>query len=438
MDLSNNPSDIPAAPEAKSFFEEKLGKFNIWWLIGILGAIHLFVINFPNSQGQYVFDEAYYIPDAHNFMTGIASNLEHPFLGKAWIALGQVLAQALGGSWQNTFFPRLIEVGFGLGALYVFYLLALRWLTRNQSLFATALLGLDTLFFVHTSLALLDGPPLFFTFLGILFYFYWRDNLNENYLIYSGFAFSLAILSKETAALFVMVIAFYHLFSTKTFAEIHLKSMLRWFVIIVMIVIGALTVYDWVFHPIATFSNAGQVVLAYGWQNIQYMVSYQSALTLSTSMAGDPWHYALGWINPLTIAPDPYYVTTVTVGNTVVGHPIDWQGIGNLAVWYSIYPLCGYIGYKFLRKQRLTSLEILLASWIGIVYGANLYTSYIVHRIVYGFYMLDLTPALVLGIPLIINALIKNPYERRTMYLLFLIEAVIWFILFFPVHPWLF
>ena len=432
MDLTN---EIPDTTRAKSWLQTRIDSFSIWWLLGIFATLHLFVINYPNQQNAYIFDEAYYIPDAHDLMTGVASNLEHPFLGKAWIGFGEILSSTLGGSYLNTFFPRLIEVGFGLGALYVFWLLCNNWFSRNVSLFATAMLGLDTLFFAHTSIAVLDGPPLFFAFVGMLFYFNWRKRSNDNYLTMSALAFGLAVLSKETAVLFVVIIAFYHIFTTKR-DTMKLRPMVAWFVGIVILVVGALTVYDLVYQPVVQFPNGGAVKLVFGWQNIQYMIAYQGSLTISGSAVTDPWHYALQWINPLSVSPDPYYVTTVSANNVVVGHPIDWQGIGNLALWYSMIPLGVYLGYKF-TKKHLSPIGTLIALWVMVEYGANLYTSYIVHRIVYAFYMLDLTPALVIGVPLLIGAVSKDAHERRILYLMFLAEAIIWFIIFFPIHPWL-
>ena len=55
-------------------------------IIAITIMMHLLIISFPIDEE--VFDEAYYIPAALDILEGEPSNLEHPFLGKAWIALG--------------------------------------------------------------------------------------------------------------------------------------------------------------------------------------------------------------------------------------------------------------------------------------------------------------------------------------------------------------
>ena len=61
-------------------------RFNIYSLIFIFLFLHVLVIPFPMSDK--VFDEAYYTQAGNDLLEGVASNAEHPFLGKLWGSIG--------------------------------------------------------------------------------------------------------------------------------------------------------------------------------------------------------------------------------------------------------------------------------------------------------------------------------------------------------------
>lgn len=439
-----------------SFLRPKLHSVNIGHLLLLLLGLHLFAMSFPNGSGDYVFDEAYYIGSSHfdqDLLNLIPSNLEHPFFGKIWGALGIYLFG------DNFFGWRIFYVVIGVLAVWVFYELALVFFSKEKALFAASLLGFETLFFIHTSTALLEGPPILFGLLAFLLYFKKRYYL-------SAAAFGLSVLSKEWGLYFVIAFILYFTYSeivrpliagtfsrgvpTNLQTDPHKRGsnevrqeflrVILFVVILVLVVSLPLWAYDAVYHPVVNGTAINNPV-----QNFEYYYSYQTSLTISQSDKSDPWHFAWNWINPLTVSPDPYYVVTVNFYNvlpngtkvlTGTTYPIDWLGIGNLVIWYSIWAIVPFLIIKPLITRRLTRLEAFIGSWIIGTYGPSLYLSAVVHRVVYAFYFINVDPALALGIPMLISFISpEGSTMQRALMALWLGAAIVFFILFFPVHP---
>ncbi len=451
----------------------KLFSFNIGHLLILLFGLHLFAIAFPSGNSctgggaACVFDEAYYVPAANDLLVGAASNIEHPFLGKLFGAIGIFL-------FHNDFFGwRIIYALIGVATVWVFYELANLFFSREKALFAASLLGFETLFFIHSSLILLDGPPIFFGLLGFLLYF-------KKYYYWSALVFGLSILSKETGAYFVAVLILYEIYRVISSRNTILKTGLNtssfkkvavFVVIVVLVVALPLWAYDAIYKPnsndIGCNTSAPASQLTYSQpncntsttgnpivdpiQNFELYVSYQSSLKLApgSTDALDPWHYAWNWINPFAVQPDNYFVTTVTYSVTKtlpngtqvsevtrVAHPIDWVGIGNLVVWYSIWAIVPFLILKPLITRKLTQLEAFVGAWILGTYGPSLYISAVVHRVVYAFYFIAVDPALALGIPILITFITPDDLTlHRILMAVWLGAAIVFFILFFPVHP---
>ena len=151
LDASTAPSPRRSVPSRiLSFIDLKL-------IILILIALHIFIISFPAKS--FVFDEAHYIPAARDILKGVGSNPEHPFLGKAWIALGILL---FGDNW---FGWRIIPTVFSILTLIAFYYVSKKFLGGRLAVYSTALLGFENMVFIHGSLALLEVPSIFFALL---------------------------------------------------------------------------------------------------------------------------------------------------------------------------------------------------------------------------------------------------------------------------------
>ncbi|MDG7001075.1 MAG: hypothetical protein JRN15_18430, partial [Nitrososphaerota archaeon] len=107
---------------------------------------------------------------------------------------------------------------------------------------------------------------------------------------------------------------------------------------------------------------------------------------------------------------------------------------GNLAIWYSIWPIAAMILYKTVTR-KLTKGDGFIATWIAATYLPWYYVSLVLHRVEYSFYFINVDPALALGIPILISAMIPDTNRRMQNFLLlvWLAAAVYFFIMFFPV-----
>ena len=390
------------------------------------------------------------------------SNLEHPFLGKAWISLGIL---AFGDNWFGWRIPILI---FSLLALASFYLLSRRFLSPRMSIYATSLLGFENIFFVHGSLALLDVPALFFCIFG--FYLYERKRYS-----WSAASFALGVLSKETSLFFVLALVIYHL-ATAHRREIPgglRKAIARggYFVIILTVVVAVpITLYDVTYRPIApaTETQMATVTVSYdskggtttvtstttrtteetfvsnAFEHFMFISSYASALTITENMTVDAGNYAWNWVVS-TFPPMIYYdekvekvVQTISTDGqlleerNVTSRPISWFGAGTQPLWWSIWIVLGFIGYRIYRR-RSKRIDLLILSLIAGTYLPNLYLSLVVSRIVYPFYFLNTVPALALGMALFFETL---PIGRGKQFVLasYLLAVVTIFVYYFPVR----
>lgn len=427
----------------------------------ILLVLHIFAMSFPNqnSPPQYVFDEAYYVPAAQDLLNFTASNLEHPFFGKVWGAVGIYL-------FGNDFFGwRIFYVIIGTLTIGVLYELARVFFSKEKALLAASFLGFETLFFVHTSLALLEGPPIFFAMLGFLAYFKKR-------YYWAAIAFGLSVLSKEWGTYFLIALLLYHIWATRRIPGSQLLSSQSLkttivFCILVVAVIGIpLTAYDQVYHPYtgSTVVYTPEVIISNGtttnttltkvtpsgpvdyfWQNFEYYYSYHTSLLMDNADYAVPWqHLAWYWVLPLDVSPAQYYVTTVTIttrssSGQIISqtylHPIDWLGIGNLVVWLSFWIIVPVIMFKCIRRMA-TQLDILIGALVLGTYGPNLVLSGIYHRVAYSFYFVNTDPALALGIPMVITFIAADsPALQKILAAVWLGAAIVFFILFFPIHP---
>jgi 4-amino-4-deoxy-L-arabinose transferase-like glycosyltransferase len=415
--------------------EAVLSKFDIAHLLIILLGLHLYAMSFPSgsictgSNGDCVFDESYYVPAAKDLLNGVASNIEHPFFGKIWGTIGIYL-------FGNDFFGwRIFYVIIGVLAVYALYLVALNFVSKEKALLAASFLGFESLFFIHTSLFLLEGPPILFALIGFLAYF------KKRYYI-SAFAMGLSVLSKEWSVYFIFALILYHLYvmPRQDISNVFRKNVAK---VVVFLAIMVLTfaipmwAYDIVYKPYA----AGFGAITNPIDNFRYYFYYQSLLTgcsSTTSWNCDPWN----WILPFNINPSGYYVVTTTVTTTLANglqktveyHPIDWQGIGNLAVWYAIWPITGMLLYKA-ASRKFTKVDAFIGFWIVSTYLPWYYVSLVLHRVEYAFYFINTDPALALGIPVLVTAMVPDSNKRvqNAVLIVWLFAVLYFFVLYFPV-----
>ncbi|MCL5067399.1 MAG: glycosyltransferase family 39 protein [Thaumarchaeota archaeon] len=454
------PEKRSTSSEILTYLKDKFTSVNIGHLLLLLLGLHLFAMSFPTGSSDYVFDEAYYVPAARDLLALVPNNLEHPFFGKLWGALGILLFG------DNFFGWRIFYVIIGVLSVWALYELALVFFSKEKALFAASMLGFETLFFIHTSLLLLEGPPILFALLGFLAYFKKR-------YYWSALAMGLSILSKEWGLYFVGALFLYHVWATKHTAiktllsGPKLKKLALFMLIMFLVVSLPLWAYDAVYHPYkstiavvgttyivdpqtnttlttttTSYSNSGPITNPI--QNFIYYFDYHTSLKITSSDLANSWdHLAWGWILPYKIAPSAYYQTTITVTTTLsngqqivtVYHPIDWLGIGNLVIWYAIWLIVPVLAIKIL-KRKVTQLDALIGCWIAATYLPSIFLSAVVQRVVYSFYFVNVDPGLALGIPMVITFIAPDSQRmQRGLMALWLGAAVLFFILYFPVHP---
>lgn len=451
--------------QVERFLVGKFGSVNIGHLLLLLLGLHLFAMSFPNSSNAYVFDEAYYVGSSghfdQNLLQLIPSNLEHPFFGKVWGALGIFLFG------DNFFGWRIFYVLIGVASVWALYELALVFFTKENALFAASMLGFETLFFIHTSVALLEGPPILFALLGFLAYF-----KKHHYL--SSVAFGLCLLSKEWGIYFIGALFLYHVWATKNtqlkvlFRGPQLKKLIIFVLILGLVVSLPLWAYDAVYHPYTSTSVivGTQVVINQQYnstttltttmtkhsglitnpvQNFLYYFTYHTGLRFTQQdLASNYWtHEPWMWILPYNVTPSPYYVSHTTVTTTysngttsqTVHTPEDWLGIGNLVIWYSIWLIVPILAIKILRR-KVTQLDAMIGSWIAATYLPSFLLYFVFQRTEYSFYFVNVDPGLALGIPMVITMIAQDSTRlQRILMATWFVSALVFFLLYFPIHP---
>lgn len=436
-----------------------LGKISFREVFLISLALHLFVISFPRDAT--VFDEAYYTKAGRDLLNGLPSNIEHPFLGKAWGAIGIAL---IGDNWAGWRIPYVI---FGQLTLIAFYYLAKHFLDEKNATYATALLAFDTIFFIHGSLYLLEVPALFFSILGFYLYF------KKSYYL-SALAWAVAALCKETSLFILFALGLYHIFKytqpflkERNYIKPRAKQLILFFTIFILAFSIPVWIYDVTYHPsisqlvltpavivneqgstIGTTTLTSTVTLTAinnPIEHIQYVLKYMSSLTINPSSQVDQNNYALNWVLPLPPKEIVYYsiaisknVTETSGGNIIstkiiTTNPIHWVGLGNYPLWIGGFWIVMPCALYLVLKKMNSETELFTLLWIAGTYLPLLAISYLINRIVYPFYFINTVPALALGLPAILDRLSGEKYKNYTK-LAFMLAVLLWFFWYFPVR----
>jgi len=444
----------------RSSIEELISSYGIYLLLSILAVLHFVVIFY--SSNTTVFDEYYYVPASRDLLNLTASNIEHPFFGKIWGTLGIIL-------FGNNFFGwRIFYVLIGLASVYIFYKVSQRFLSKEYSFLAASLLGFENIFFMHTSLLLLEGPCILFTLLSFHYYFGKRYH-------FSALFMGLSVLSKEWGVYFAFSLLLYHLYVHKNnllhMRLVTLRKATIFSLLVVLVFSLPIWAYDSIYHPYSylpivarpAFTEvAGLTGITVGphstitvgvnvslpqtntasiktyrfnitnpLQNWEFYFAYQSSLTGCSSGEWNcyPWLWILPYGN---ISPLPYYVVHSQADPSFT--PLAWLGIGNLILWYSIWPILLAIIVRALKKE-FSSFDSLILSLFAGTYLPELVLSLVFHRVLYAFYMINVDIPLALGVPVLISYIAKsNKREMKLLSTLWLADAIAFFALFYPVH----
>lgn len=445
--LSKPPVGIDSRPRKRVW---KSHVFFIFCLTLAIFLAHLYIINSPATGActhtpsgspdiklpGCVMDEVYYVPAALTIVqgqkctlsTGNNCNPEHPFLSKAFIALGIYLFG------NNTFGWRFFNVLFGTLSIPLFFAL-MRKLTANKKFeyFATLLFASDTLFFVHSSIAVLDVPSIFFGFLSFFSYFsnfrLWKlDNF-----FFSGIFIGLSALSKETGVFFLLTLAFYHIFRKGS------RSLFSKILDICFVAAVSLMTFAALQQLFDIFFVQGSPFIL---QHIEYILSY------SVGLKGGEWNgsifngpiYPVDWI--VYFRPVGYFVTNVTVNPGNLSYiSIGYFGIPNMVVVWLLYGWIPLVIAKLLGRLKEsieTSIHDLEAAKFAMVWFFTGYLPYIalwlgLGRTTYPFYLIQVIPALCIGAAYFIT---REWFSSKIAYI-YVGAAFGWFFFYYPVKDFL-
>ena len=433
----------------------------IFIFLALLFAAHMIQIPFPPRDT--IFDESYYIPASQQTLQGIGANPEHMPLPKI---IGAISIALLGNNWFGYRFPQVV---MQIIALYLFYLVARRFLGSPWGLGATMLLGFDTVFFIHGGALLLDMPLFVFAFLAFELYFrqhYWA----------SAVAMGVAAFSRETAIWYFLPLAIYHVYHNYHLNKQLLKRALiiglRYSLIALLVFVSLLWAYDVAFHPamgttyttiyttvyvwggnstarhvvstyVSTSVSASSQLITNPVQHLSWLLHYHTSFQLNESYA--PYDYAYNWISPIALNGNHslimfntayYYRLDVFVtynGTTTDYAPIWYQEQGNLALWYGIWPAMGFLIYGLIRKPQDRPTALFIMTGILATYLPWVVYNLIGNLFQFNYYMIWSLPFIAMGLAFAWKQLPKK--YGTTVLALNVTLAFVFFLWFFPIRP---
>ncbi len=436
----------------KNLFDQAVAKFNIWYLLLISFALHLFSIGFP-SDGGLIFDETYYVPAAENTLKGIAANAEQMPLAKIMVALS---IKIFGDYWFAWRFPILICC---MISLYAFYLIAKQFMTERYALYAAALLSFDIIFFVHGSIFVLDMPSIAFGLLGIYLY------LTKRYS-WSAFSFAVSFLMYAVALLFLAAVVLYHIFTHINLKKMAVHANYRKFLTFLLIFLavsgGGLWLYEAVYKPSSattitqnvavnvyentnssavttvtnTVNSTSNKIMDNPISQLAFQWSYFSSLSTTLQTPASQYRPAWTWILPVgnSLNPPHYYTVAVTA-NGVTHTTIDWVSQITPFVEYFLIPiLIVALIYTVSKRDKENTGKFLIA-WIFATFMPFLALSVIAYPnwTNFNYYMLDTIPACALGIPYFWDKVVKNNRTRWAIMGVQIALVILFFFYYFPV-----
>jgi len=418
-------------------------------------AAHMYIINAPPvSAGQScaatkqgcVGDESYYLPEALRMLDGLPCStnsaltpnchLEHPFLTKAMMAAGMAIFGV------NSFGARIFIVVLGTLCIPLLYVLV-SMLSGNRrfAFFSCLLLAADTLFFVQSSIAMLEIPSVFFGILAFVFYFWQGSIWKLDNQVAAGISLGLSMLCKETGVFMALALVSYHLYASRKSLPETLKGLLKLAVPGLLVFIAGLQVYAMLFTTATTPNFISE---------IQYIFSYGNSLKGCDPNWIDPVLHRcptpFDWI--LFYSPSSWFSSTVTVTITSGGVTKVETYVG-VAFYKMTNPIVVWLLFAWaplavamkLRKRpdgvpesRDDSTAIFMLFWFFWTWFPYvLLWSPLVDRTIYPFYILATVPAFAAGSAYFIT----REWFPSKMAIVYLIAAFAWFFLYFPVKDFL-
>ena len=420
-------------------------------LVLILSAVlaaHMYTIGLPSTANCHdsgknvdgcIMDEVYYVPSAQTLLSGEKCapyadncNLEHPFLSKAIIAAGIAIFG------NNVFGWRIFEVLLGTFSIPLVF--GICWaITRNArfSLFASFLLAFETLFFVQSSITVIDIHAIFFGLLGILFYVadvhWWRFSRTT----LAGIAMGLSALSKETSIFLLLVLVGYVLLMSGGGRRQRMVTSLELLLTVFVVFAVGLQAYDSLFGSGTATTFVGQ---------ISFILSY------GKSLVGPGWkdavlaallHIDTYYITPLNwityYSPIGYLVTNVSVTGPTGSYTYvaaGYYGIADQFMVWLTYLWGGIVAYYVIKKRassmdaewvRDFQLAKFALLWFLIIFGSYA-ALFLYGRVTYPYYFIQAIPGIAIGCAYLLS---RQWFPREVAYMV-LLGVGFWFFLYYP------
>lgn len=377
-------------------------------IASVVFGIHLIYINSPYPIG----DENFYVGEANRILHGQALVLlEHPPLGKWFIAIGIFIFGNNGVGW------RIIPVIFGIASIFIFYFICVelvqnffgksiiseedtsKWFqpTVFIPVLATFLFAFENLSFVLAHIAMLDVFYVTLMLLGLLFY------LKHSYLL-CGISMGLSLLCKETAIFGIVALGLHWLITHRieliqeikyTWSTLQskrqpeLKNSEITHISIVPITVAALWIL--LLPPLEyvrtrflwgnLFTRTWYII----WHNLQLAPVGQGPHDWVTAKT---WTW-LFWQHLQNINPTPntpHYIADVS-----------------FSIWVLLIPTILYLvfqTFKDIRSGYKNSIAVFAFCWFMTIYGLFIIFELVIKRPMYLFYIYPVVPAICLIIAL--------------------------------------
>ena len=395
MTTSRFPSEPGAPAESSVGRPSRAYDAAMALLVLIVLSVHLAIANLPNNA--FIFDEAYYVPAARALLLGIPSNLEYPPLAKLLIALSIKVFGDVTIAW------RLPSILFGTLAIPVLYLLTRTLADRKTALIAAFLLSFESLWFIHSSIAMLDIAAVSLALLALLFFV-------RREWVWAGALLGLSMLAKEMTVLLLVVLPLFTLLQAPNTrsrnAWAHAMKVGSFVAVSALVVFMAgLQIYDSAYNAFPT-----------SFDHVARMFRHNQAIAAPpASDAVRPFQWFSGY------APAGYLLTFADIGNGVKRYYVQYFGQPNLVIVLLAWLAVPFSIPRLGRKDPNATLHLLLLL-VPLVFFLGLAQ----WRVTYPYYILICIPSLCV---LCATFLAQFP---RAVILTFGLGVVMWFLIWFP------
>lgn len=392
-------------------------------------------------NGTY-FDEVYHARTAYEYIQGrYCYENTHPPLGKAFIALGMLIFGVCPFGW------RIMGTLFGIAMLPVIYLFAKKMFNKTWLAgVVTALFAADFMHFTQTRIATID---VYVTFFVILMYFFMYCYTKRSFydksvwktwavLAASGVSMGFGIASKWTgvyagAGLAVIFFAdLYRRFKEYKYAkndaegitngishELVIKKFPRYtlntiIVCMIFFVFVPVIIYTLSYIPFSDGTDKGLIAMML--KNQETMFGYHSQLNATHPYSSNWYQWPFIW------KPMFYYSKQIT---DTVGSGIS--SFGNPLIWYSGIAATIYMVYRLFAKKDKNALFLIIG------YLAQYLPWMLVTRCVFIYHYFPSVPFIVIMVGYAIYKIVGDNEKRKKWAYLFVIAAILLFVLFYPV-----